>query len=462
MDILSNAPTIHDLFASIIQQDEKQCLDILQQVDLNTLDIVNGDNETVLILACKNHLYTVITLLLKNYTYCDLGATDITNRSALFYCTLSYMNNPSCDKKEEINIINEILSHPNECSLGEVCSTGFTPLLIASYGKLPNVMNFLAHPLLCNINHTHPSTNLTALHTLCKNSMYDCAMALLEYDLSSSINNVSNQGYTSLSFACGLGMATVAMKILEYENICNLNTKDINRNSTPFTFSCEQRMENVAMKIVSKLTQSELQTIFKGNTYLMLALSHGMPNLAKAIMDTNLDYNIGFISSTKETAFDLACKKNYQEIYMRMIDSYPINKLTTNYDKLFDIFEQACKENDTTKINKLYGCIPSNIINNKIQMCTNNSVLHILMSKLNKGEWKYKLNLLTKYNNELAKTNTRKGSCVGCTDICNKHYCLASCGHTIAACDDCKGQLIKDICVVCRVPISSYIQAYIC
>ena len=441
---------------------EKTCLDILPKIDKNTLDIVNNKKETLLLSACKRRYWKLILELLKDYEYCDLAALDINNRSVLMLCLIEFSNVQNASSVHIINnIIEEILSHPYECSLGTVCNNGFTPLLIACFYKIYYAKQILSYSLLCNMDYVRVETGSSAMHLACYNSMKEEAMILLNHDINSSLNCITNLGYTALSFACGKNLSQVALKILEYPNIQNYNAKVTSDGKTAFLYVCDNNMIDVGLKLLSKLTENDLCQEYNNRTYLMHAIATHNVTLAKEILNIS-NCNIEFTNNNGATAFDLAYDRHLTDLYMKMIYSYPVDKLTKKFDNIFQVFKQACIKKDNDLVNRLYNHIPLPVLNQKIQNHINDAMFNVLLEKLDMSELTKKISVLTKYNKELSSTSTKEGMCIGCTDLCMDYYCLTSCGHTLVACDDCKKNILKSSCIVCRTPISTYIKAYIC
>jgi ankyrin repeat protein len=134
------------------------------------------------------------------------------------------------------------------------------------------------------INSSNKAGN-TILNYLILNKKKEKASELIDKMKIESINKVNEYGITALIYACGMEIESVALKLLEKEDI-NVNQANY-YGTTALISACMQRMERVALKLLERKDIDVNQVDKFGNTALKYANKYGIKSVINRINEIN-------------------------------------------------------------------------------------------------------------------------------------------------------------------------------
>jgi ankyrin repeat protein len=156
------------------------------------------------------------------------------------------------------------------------------------------------------------------------------AMVLLDFPEQSGLDKINNDGSTPLIYAIRNKMSSVALRMLDYPDLCNMSY--IYEDTTAFLLACRNKLADVVIKMLIYPEQCNLGFIDKfGMTALMWACVALPDNICMKFTEYLDKCNTNHIKNAMLTnsAIHIACLKNKPQIALRLLSN--INEKTLSY-----------------------------------------------------------------------------------------------------------------------------------
>ena len=299
----------------------------------------NSDGQTVLHLACRIGLVSVVEKIVKR-TCCDVNCQDNDRNTPLHIACIENANETSREL-----IITSLLQH-DRCNVNTLNSDGCTPLHTACMMKNYLAVKLLVESRKCDLNVKQMNGD-TPLHIACRNMVGDI-VHLLVCDRRCEINHYNCNGDTPLLIALHNESLLLIETLLIRED-CNVSCRDLSGNS-PLHLAChmqslfsEAEFRRLLFNPQCKVNQANP----KGNTPIHEACLTNSTSFLRLLLnheaaDTNVQNNAG------ETPLHIACSAN--SIHMtQMLVECPgdVNLTDTHGDTPLHV---ACRQDSA-------GCI---------------------------------------------------------------------------------------------------------
>lgn len=406
--------------SSILEKyDERsdKLLDSIKNLSNEKLGETNKDGNTTLMIACKNKIYPIATVLLKQINKCNISQINKDGDTVLIIACRNNM----------IDIALKILDNVDNCNLSQINKNGETAILVACKNRMSSVVcKMLKYIDQCNLSQVS-NANETAILVACRNQMSMVVCKMLEHIDQCNLSFCTPKSKTSFMFACQLKMNHVVEKMLEYPDQCNLYHKPTYYDSVLYA-SCRGNPK-IAIKILKIINKSELSnTNSTGSTPLMVACYWSHSELALEILK-NIDYcELQAINKSGETALLLAFKNNLEQVAMVMLSHFDKCSLAHNKDKILS----------WAKINDMHAVI--DIIEKKIDGAVDK----------------------TPIDNDLILERISKKTCIFCGDDTSDYILYSKCNHTLASCNNCTPLIYNKNCVICRSTGNEVKKVFLC
>ncbi len=417
---------------------------ILSNINLNINK--SFDNDTILSLACKNKLESVILKILDTFKdkseLLGLDFIDKNNNSIL-------MN--AIDNNLDSVAINLLEFGYDKIKIAHKNNMGLTALDIAKSKGLNdviNMINVLGVDLFTLIDKSSIAEFKQSINTiptlLTKVNKYnqtpliyalirrriDMVMSILDYAKTNGpesikLEIIDDLGLTPLMYSCiSTDFNQVALSILEIgkekgPNTINLSYKNQN-NDTAFIWACEKKLSDIAIKMLEFSIDDNLADIIKNEqTTLMIACNNSLDKVAIRLLELNIDTskidNLGYtaliyscmnglsdvalqllnksaddisleqITKTGYTALMSACENSLEEVVIKMLDFKP-DELDIEHINFKDetVLMIACQKRLENVLNKMLDFAPSVIKLGHINKQGNTAFMLACYSSLSK------------------------------------------------------------------------------
>jgi ankyrin repeat protein len=175
---------------------------------------------------------------------------------------------------------------------------GYTALILACKNKMEKVaLRILECPERCKMDH---------VNKYCNNEYYR-EKSIRQYSENSELSNIYEFNMnTALIWACINNMSTVALKLLEYPEICGVGHISYTGN-TALIWACTNNMESTALKILEYPEICRMGHINKkGDTALIVACTNNMESTALKILEYPEICRMGHINKDGKTALTIS------------------------------------------------------------------------------------------------------------------------------------------------------------
>jgi ankyrin repeat protein len=391
---------------------------IESNIDLNINFPIEGD--TILSIACKNKLDTVILKILITFKdkseLLGLDFIDKNNNSIL-------MN--AIDNNLTSVAINLLEFGFDKIKIQHKNNMGLSALDIAKSKGLNdviNMINVLGVDLFTLIDNSSIAEFKQSINTipylLTKVNKYnqtpliyalirrriDMVMIIIDYAKTNGPDSVKldiidDLGLTPLMYSCiSTDFNQVALSILDIgkekgSKSINLSHKNVN-NDTAFIWACEKKLSDIAIKILEFSIEDNLADIIKNEqTTLIIACNNSLDKVALRLLELNIDTskidNLGYtaliyacmnglanvalilldksaddisleqITKTGYTALMAACENSLEDVVIKMLDFKP-NELDIEHINFKDetVLMISCQKRLEKAINKMLDLSP--------------------------------------------------------------------------------------------------------
>lgn len=411
------------IFKMIKNKKEDEIIKLLKQ---NIIDIhkTNGDDNTLLIHACKHNLQNLSIFLIQLESI-DINHINDHNETALIWA--AYNSEP--------NICLALLNRGAEINHAD--NANGTALIWACMRTLPDIANILLNDPTIEINVITNNAKSTALILACKNGMYDTVHKLLTFP-NININHQNRCGETALHTACINKHTHIALLLLTFPTI-QMHQTD-NSDQSPLNYACANNLIDVVTKLIKypgfysesvliwACKNSHINIVLKlltikdlkynSNAFILALTNNLFPIVHQflTIFPTNIDINQRFLNQTiilwacknshtdiasilltynnldvdhiddaAETALSWACKNNLHEIAIQLIT----RSTTSNTPNKLNAIKYAFANNSPLIVSKILDTtiIHPNPLLNLYQSLSNETHKQALLQLTNDALW---------------------------------------------------------------------------
>jgi ankyrin repeat protein len=305
------------------------------------LEQINDNNDTALLLACKNNIPEVALKLISMGEIINPGQVnkksdkDQGGNTALIW---------ACSNNMEEVALKLIENFGEKTNPENVNTYGYTALQYTIINKNLEValklisMGEIINPGQVNKKSDKDQGGNTALIWACSNNMEEVALKLIEnFGEKTNPENVNTYGYTALQYTIINKNLEVALKLIEkFGEKTNPQSVNVN-NDTALILAIKNNMPEVALKLIEKFGEkTKPQLVNGGYTVLILAIKNEMSEVAlKLIEKFGEKTKPQLVNTDGNTALLLAIKNEMSEVALKLIENFGEKTKPEQKDRTF-------------------------------------------------------------------------------------------------------------------------------